>query len=155
MEETKPTSITCNPDVTLVRLHAGRASTNLDRLTAELSRSDLQIFGYHRESSGEDIALSLVMNSDEVKELEACISKLREDGVRMETRGGLGTVSVVGSGFACNAGAIFKIERAFSDAGIDVLLSHATSLSVTSVISGKDCKRAVDVLHTSLFENAD
>ncbi len=154
MEETKPTSITCNPDVTLVRLHAGRASANLDHLTTELSRSDLQIFGYYRESSGEGTVLSLVLNSDEAKELEARIGELREGGVRMETRGDLGTVSVVGSGFACNAGVIFKIERALSNANIDVFRSHATSLSVTSVISREDCKRAVDVLHTSLFEKS-
>jgi aspartate kinase len=152
MEETKPTSITCNPDVTLVRLRTGHASANLDDLTAELARSDLQIFGYHRESSGEGIVLSLVLNSDEIKELEACIGDLQGEGVTMETRGDLGTVSVVGSGYACNAGAIFGIERALLGAGIDVFLSYATSLSVTSVISREACKRAVDVLHTSLFD---
>ena len=151
MEEAKPTSITCNPDVALVRFHAARANANLDNLTARLARSDLQIVGYHRESSDDGTILSLVLNSSDVKELEACIGELRGNGVRMETRDDLGTVSVVGSVFACYASAIFKIERVLSDANIDVLLSHATSLSVTSVVSREDCKRAVDVLHSSLL----
>lgn len=152
MEKTKPTSITCNPDIALVRFRAARTNTDLDNLTAELARSDLQIVGYHRESSDDGTILALVLNSSDVKELEACVGELGGSGVTMETRDGLGTVSVVGSGFACNAGAIFQVERLLSDANVDVFMSHATSLSVTSVVSREDCERAVDVLHSSLLD---
>jgi aspartokinase len=151
MEKTKPTSITCNPDIALVRFRVARTNTDLDNLTAKLARSELQIVGYHRESSDDGTVLALVLNSSDVKELEACIGELGGSGVRMETRDGLGSVSVVGSGFACNAGAIFQVEHVLSDANIDVFLSHATSLSVTSVVSREDCERAVDVLHSSLL----
>jgi aspartate kinase len=154
MEDPKPTSITCNPDAALVRLHVRAASAELDSLMTELARSDLQIIGYHRESSADGTVFSLVLNLNDVETLEARIGAYPGDDVRMETRLDLGTVSVVGSGFACSAGAILSVERALSDAKIDVYLSNATALSVTAVVAREDCRRAVEALHSSLFSES-
>ena len=69
----------------------------------------------------------------------------------METHGDLGTISVVGSGFACNVGAIFRVESLLAESNIRVLFSTSSALSVTCVVPRDSCKQAVEVLHNAFF----
>jgi aspartate kinase len=152
MEHARPTSITCNPNVTRVRFVS---PGTLDDVIERLGQSDHQVISCDKESSSDGTTLSLILDRGDMEALAKAIGELLNDRVTMETRDDLATVSVVGSGFACNAGAVFKIERLLSQSNIPVSFVTTSSLSVTCVIPEADCKRAVDILHSSLFDGSD
>jgi aspartate kinase len=153
MEHAKPTSITCNPDIVLIRFVAAQAADAVGELFARLVQSDSQIVSYHKESASDGTTLSLVLNRSDVQTLKDNLGEL-PSGLTMEMRDDLATVSVVGSGFACNAGVIFQVEQLLSESNVPVSFVGTSALSVTCLVPEVECKRAVDALHAFFFAEA-
>lgn len=151
MEHAQVTSITSRTDVSVVRCSATRSGV-LDTVVERLCETDLQIWWYHHEFTAACPSLVLLMHGDDVTELRKRLGNVADDLV-LETRDDLATVSVVGSGFACNARAVFNVERLLAGAGIPVTFSTNSPLSVTCVVARTDCERAVGALHAGLFPN--
>jgi aspartate kinase len=153
MEDSRPTSITSIPRAAVVRFETSDAAA-LDDLFARLAGLDQPITSYSRESRGNVSTVSLVLNRDDLAALEGSIGSTSKSKITVEVRRDVAAVAVVGSGFACNAGAFLRIERLLSEAGIPVVLSRTSSLAVTCVVAESDCKRAVDALHSALFTDS-
>ena len=150
IERTKVTSITSRPDVSVIRCVGNRPGA-LDALIERLCEEDIQVLWYHREPAAKKPLLVLVIGGSDMTDFKKCLEGLPSDDVAAEIRDDLATVSVVGSGFACNARAVHDVERLLTDAGVPVSLSATSPLSVTCVIPNTDCKRAVDTLHSGLL----
>lgn len=149
IEHANATSVTSNTNVSLVRFNAAEPNTLVD-LMERIGQSDLQIISYHRESAGGRETLALVVDRDDLASLEE-ISGSMKSGPTMDVRHDLATVSVIGTGIACDAGTILRIERLLREAKISVLFAKTSSLSMTCLVPKTACKDAVDVLHTSFI----
>lgn len=153
VEGPRPTSITSIPHVAIVRFLANRGDRVLDELAARLAQSEQPVLSYCRESRSDAAALSLVLHRTDLPALEACLHGLQKN-LTVETHSDVASVSVVGTGFASNAGAFLSVERLLADAGIPVFFSRTSSLSVTCVVPETDCQRAVDALHAAFFADS-
>ncbi len=149
MESEKATGVTCNEQITL--LHARGTESALVEFSQRVGETAIQIMIYDKRRSGEHSELTLVVDARDSKVLKRTVEAAGPD-LTVQTRDDLATVSVVGSGFACNAGTIARLERALADSGIPPTAVKSTALSVTAVVPLADCRRAVDVLHTTFIE---
>lgn len=148
MEKATATSVTCNPEVASLRInakHEDALASLIERITAD----EIRILCYHRDSHDGPCTLHLVVAGDDV----ASISKAAaESGLDVTTRDDVATVSLIGSGLTANSAAVFDVERALAQAGIPVVHTEKSALSVTCLIPASDCKRAVQTLHTKFIE---
>ena len=121
------------------------------KLVQRLGETAIQIMIYDKRTGGEHSELTLVIDARDSEMLKRTVEAAGPD-VTVQTRDDLATVSVVGSGFACNAGTIARLEQALADSGIAPTAVKSSALSVTAVVPLADCRRAVDVLHAAFVE---
>ena len=150
METANATSVTCNRQITLVRV--GGEGRELDRFCQSLGETDIQVLIYDKAQDGGRAQLILVVDARDAGALAAVIEEGGNRGLAVDTPDEQATVSVVGSGFACNARAIARFERVLADAGIATVAVKSTPQSMTAVVALAGCQRAVEVLHAAFIE---
>jgi aspartate kinase len=150
METANATSVTCNQQIALVRV--GGKGPELDRFCQRLGETDIQVLVYDKAQDAGRTRLILVVDARDAEALSAVIEESGNRGLTVDKQDDQATVSVVGSGFACNARAIARFERALADSGIAALVVKGTPQSVTAVVPLADCRRGVEVLHAAFIE---
>jgi aspartate kinase len=154
MEYPKATSITFKPRTALYRLTGPSKADAFASLLTRVAKTDLQVITCHKESSSEGSRLTVLLERDDADAFDKIVQEINQDSVHIDRRDDLATVSVVGSGFACNPRVVWEVERLLNEAGIATHLIMTSSLSVTCLLPEKECERAVDLLHSELFNSA-
>jgi aspartate kinase len=93
--------------------------------------------------------LTFTVSSDDLPKAAPLVEKLaREMGAgEVVAEGGLGKVSIVGTGMQSAPGYAARMFRALSDAGINIDIISTGEIRITCIIQRDDVERAVQALH--------
>ena len=168
----RPTAITTKQPITIVNIHANRKvdSPNfLKEICATLAKHNMQVDLFELNEMHVSLAVHFrtpliaeVGGKDQEdtenqhKDFQACIQELRGNGT-VETIHNMAIISLIGMQLKRSIGIAGRLFTAFGDNNINIemISQGASEINISCVISGRDERRAVNVVHTALFTFSD
>jgi aspartate kinase len=127
METFSAKSITSEGSVSMITLRDSRGESGFDEIIGRLERSELRLIIYQRSRGRGGSSLNLVIDRGDTAAFHALVGEPVPNGLSRETRDDVGSVTVVGHGFARSPQAVCGVERALGKADIPVHLTGSTS----------------------------
>lgn len=149
MEKVIAKSVTCNSDVLLVRVQSKDRST-IEDLVARLGDEDIQMLAYQKTVDGSNATVTMLIDGRDRDRFDKLSSPFAEH-VALALTPDVASVSIVGTGLACQLGAIARVEHVLSAAAIPVSLVCNSSHSITCVLPESDAKKAVEAIHSAFI----
>ncbi|MBW1896524.1 MAG: ACT domain-containing protein, partial [Deltaproteobacteria bacterium] len=151
MEDLSIKSITTHSHAVLINVMLEAGDPGTETIAALFGKYELKTILYQKLMLDTTARISCIVDSRDGDRIDRFLEHISGKSIPHEVKREVATVSVIGTGVACNPEVITQMEQSLKTAGIPVMLAGNSSLSVTCLIPADSCQKAVQILHESFF----